>query len=36
MLTIGRKTLDITKYAVSPIGEMSKIEKESLKLVVNA
>lgn len=32
MKTIGRKILDVKKYAVSPLGEMQEIKKESLKL----
>jgi len=34
MPTIGRKTKDVRKYAVSPIGEMAKVENEDLKLRV--
>jgi CRISPR-associated endonuclease Csn1 len=34
MLTIGRKTRDIRKYAVSPAGKMKKVEREQLKLRV--
>ena len=32
-ITIGQKTLLIEKFAVSPAGRISKIEKETLQLV---
>ncbi len=34
--TIGRKTVDVKKYAVSPIGDMKKVDREQLKLRVRA